>query len=137
MADERPKRAVVTINGVDFRHVTNFDYEEDTSAEVTDTFDGPVPQGNPDNPYSISIERLIYEGSATYLEVEELLDDLRDNQGTVSLSEYINPNGEPDFTLVKTFHDCILDGRGHKVEPKKSSVSNLKFKAARMDRTVL
>ena len=114
-------------------NVTSFEQDEETSANVTPTFDGPLTEGNDDNPWSITIERSVYDKRTKYIEIRDMIKALHKIKGLITLEEDYYISGETPFTIIKNFSGAVIDGNSHKVDPEKHSVSNLKFKCENME----
>ena len=52
-----------------------------------------------------------------------------------AVEEDIYPTGdEKPFTIIREYHDCVVDGDEYEISPEEHTVESLKFLAARMDK---
>lgn len=114
-------------------NVTSFEDSEETSANVTPTFDGPLTEGNDLNPWSITIERSVYDSRTRYIDIRNAIKSLHTVKGIITLEEDYYISGETPFTITKNYKGAVIDGNTYKVDPEKHSVSNLKFKCESME----
>ena len=148
MAVQPKKRVTLSVNVNNTTYsimapaVTNAKGSEETSATVTPTFDGPVPQGNDDNPHSIDISRLDY-GKANNLSAKEslilitrIIDTMKTVHGMVTIEEDYNPSNEESFAYEKHYFDCLVDGDDFEIKADDQTVNNLKFKAGRVEKVI-
>lgn len=113
-------------------NVTSFEDSEETSANVTPTFDGPLTESNIDNPWSLTIERSVYDSRTKYVDIRDAIRALHEVKGIITLEEDYYISGETPFTILKEYKGAVIDGNTHKVDPEKHSVKNLKFKCEEM-----
>ena len=118
-------------------NATGVKESEETSASTTLTFDGVVPQGTSDNPFSLEISRISYEDKATYQEIRDIINKLRTVPGVITVSEDIYPRGSTPFTIIRDYSDAIVDGKDYEIKPEEKTVYNMKFKAGAMKETIV
>lgn len=121
----------IVINGKQIGHATSVKGSRETSTNTTVCFDEVVTEGTKQTGFKIDIDRLIYENKATYIEIRDILYNLIDNPGYVTIEEdIILPEG--NFTIVREYTGCILDGDEYEIKPEEHTVSSLSIIAGDM-----
>lgn len=129
------ERIRVIINGKKIAHCNSVKGSVETSTETTPCFDGVVTQGSSSVGYSLSVDRLNYEGLASYREVAEILTTMLTEPGVITVEEDIFPAGEPPLTHTRFYSGCILDSKEYEMDPEKHTVSSLKWICSGIEET--
>ena len=125
----------VIINGKTMMNGTSVKGSRETSTNATPTFDGVITQGTRNVSHTLELERVTYEGMTTYLELSNVIEKMIDIPAMVTVEEDIYPTGnEKPFTIIREYHDCVVDGDEYEISPEEHTVESLKFIAARMDK---
>lgn len=119
-----------------FRHVTEVKPKEELDSENTDTFDGPVGRGTENPAYTIDISKLDIdqadEGLSAmdrYKLCKDILKALRNNKGTLTISEIMYPKGEGAFQVTEHYNNVLLSSNEHTINPKDLTARDLTFTA--------
>lgn len=119
-----------------FKHVTKAECEEDLDSDNIDTFDGPVGRGTENPGYKIDISQLDLEAPDSgmsarerYILLKRILKIMRNNKGTITISEMSYPRGEAPFRVTETYNDVLLSSNKHTVDPKDLTARDLSFNA--------
>lgn len=119
-----------------FRHVTEVKPKEELDSENTDTFDGPVGRGTENPGYTIDISKLDLEkaeGGLSAMEryalMKRILVALRNNKGTLYVSEVFRPKGEGPFEAAEIYNNIMLASNEHALNPKDLTARDLSFTA--------
>ena len=135
MAFNRKSDKRVIINGKTMMHGTSVKGSRETSTNATPTFDGVITQGTRNVSHTLELERVTYEGMTTYLELSNVIEKMIDIPAMVTVEEDIYPTGnEKPFTIIREYHDCVVDGDEYEISPEEHTVESLKFLAASMDK---
>ena len=125
----------VIINGKTMMNGTSVKGSRETSTNATPTFDGVITQGTRNVSHTLELERVSYEGMVSYMELSDTIDKMIDIPAMVTVEEDIYPSGdEKPFTIIREYHDCVVDGDEYEISPEEHTVESLKFLAARMDK---
>ena len=125
----------VIINGKTMMNGTSVKGSRETSTNATPTFDGVITQGTRNVSHTLELERVSYEGMVSYMELSDTIDKMIDIPAMVTVEEDIYPSGdEQPFTIIREYHDCVVDGDEYEISPEEHTVESLKFIAARMDK---
>lgn len=125
----------VIINGKTMMNGTSVKGSRETSTNATPTFDGVITQGTRNVSHTLELERVSYEGRVSYMELSDTIDKMIDIPAMVTVEEDIYPSGdEKPFTIIREYHDCVVDGDEYEISPEEHTVESLKFLAARMDK---
>ena len=125
----------VIINGKTMMNGTSVKGSRETSTNATPTFDGVITQGTRNVSHTLELERVSYEGRVSYMELSDTIDKMIDIPAMVTVEEDIYPSGdEQPFTIIREYHDCVVDGDEYEISPEEHTVESLKFLAARMDK---
>ena len=125
----------VIINGKTMMNGTSVKGSRETSTNATPTFDGVITQGTRNVSHTLELERVSYEGKVSYMELSDTIDKMIDIPAMVTVEEDIYPSGdEKPFTIIREYHDCVVDGDEYEISPEEHTVESLKFLAARMDK---
>lgn len=125
----------VIINGKTMMNGTSVKGSRETSTNATPTFDGVITQGTRNVSHTLELERVSYEGMVSYMELSDTIDKMIDIPAMVTVEEDIYPSGdEQPFTIIREYHDCVVDGDEYEISPEEHTVESLKFLAARMDK---
>ena len=125
----------VIINGKTMMNGTSVKGSRETSTNATPTFDGVITQGTRNVSHTLELERVSYEGMVSYMELSDTIDKMIDIPAMVTVEEDIYPTGnEKPFTIIREYHDCVVDGDEYEISPEEHTVESLKFLAARMDK---
>ena len=125
----------VIINGKTMMNGTSVKGSRETSTNATPTFDGVITQGTRNVSHTLELERVTYEGMTTYMELSNVIEKMIDIPAMVTVEEDIYPTGnEKPFTIIREYHDCVVDGDEYEISPEEHTVESLKFIAARMDK---
>ena len=127
----------VIINGKTMMNGTSVKGSRETSTNATPTFDGVITQGTRNVSHTLELERVTYEGMTTYMELSNVIEKMIDIPAMVTVEEDIYPTGnEKPFTIIREYHDCVVDGDEYEISPEEHTVESLKFLAASMDKDV-
>jgi len=121
-------------NQVNLGHGTGVKESRDTSTSTTVCFDEVLNQGTKNTSWSIEVNRVDYEGMATAIEVEEVLEKMLDTEGIITIRETIRPKGEEPYVKIRNYNNTIVDGEDYEVKPEDFTVQNLKFKTGIRDK---
>ena len=125
----------VIINGKTMMNGTSVKGSRETSTNATPTFDGVITQGTRNVSHTLELERVSYEGMVSYMELSDVIEKMIDIPAMVTVEEDIYPTGdEKPFTIIREYHDCVVDGDEYEISPEEHTVESLKFIAARMDK---
>lgn len=125
----------IIINGKTMMNGTKVKGSRETSTKATPTFDGVITQGTRNVSHTLELERVSYEGRVSYLELSKVIDKMIDIPAMVTVEEDIYPSGnEKPFTIIREYHDCIVNGDEYEISPEEHTVESLKFIAASMDK---
>ena len=125
----------VIINGKTMMNGTSVKGSRETSTNATPTFDGVITQGTRNVSHTLELERVSYEGMVSYMELSDVIEKMIDIPAMVTVEEDIYPSGdEQPFTIIREYHDCVVDGDEYEISPEEHTVESLKFIAARMDK---
>ena len=134
MAFNRKSDKRVIINGKTMMHGTSVKGSRETSTNATPTFDGVITQGTRNVSHTLELERVSYEGRVSYMELSDVIEKMIDIPAMVTVEEDVYPSGEKPFTIIREYHDCVVDGDEYEISPEEHTVESLKFLAARMDK---
>lgn len=119
-----------------FQHVTEVKPNEELESDSTATFDGPVVRGTDKPSYSIDVSyldltRTTTEMSAmdTYTYLHRILRLLRNNHGTLNVSEIVRPKGEAPFKVTETYGGVLLSSNEHTISAEDLTARDLSFSA--------
>ena len=127
----------VIINGKTMMNGTSVKGSRETSTNATPTFDGVITQGTRNVSHTLELERVSYEGKVSYMELSDVIEKMIDIPAMVTVEEDIYPTGdEKPFTIIREYHDCVVDGDEYEISPEEHTVESLKFLAASMDKDV-
>ena len=119
-----------------FKHVTEVKPKEELDSDSVDTFDGSVSRGTEHPKYTIDISKLDVETAdntmsamARYALLKKILKALRNNQGTLTISEKVYPKGEGAFRVTEHYNNIFLASNDHTLSPKDLTARDLSFKA--------
>lgn len=141
MVDRADKTVSISVNDqpelkMTFRHVTEVKPKEELDSENTDTFDGPVGRGTEHPGYTIDVSKLDMdraEGGLSamdrYALFKKILVALRNNKGTLSISEIVRPKGEGAFEVTEIYNNIGLSSNEHTLNPKDLTARDLSFTA--------
>ena len=125
----------VIINGKTMMNGTSVKGSRETSTNATPTFDGVITQGTRNVSHTLELERVSYEGMVSYMELSDVIEKMIDIPAMVTVEEDVYPTGnEKPFTIIREYHDCVVDGDEYEISPEEHTVESLKFIAARMDK---
>ena len=98
----------IIINGVPFGRGTGVDVDDNAEVNTENTFDGPVSNGTEKTPYTISIDKLIAPDMETYIEMRQVLKDMKVNKGEVTLKETVRDKGGTAYTIKEIYLRCLV-----------------------------
>lgn len=99
----------------------------DINSDTTPTFDMVIPQGSDIIPYTLEVERLVYETREEYEALTTILQSMLKNPGTATTREVVRFKGEEPFVIVKTFNDVLLNGNDYEMKVDEKSAQSLSF----------
>lgn len=125
----------IWINGVRMLHGTSIKVSKDTNTSTTTTFDEVITGGTKNIGYSIDCAKVAYDTETEYLELEDVLDDLLDTPGIITIREIHRPPApNKPFCIVRNFYNALVDGGDFEIKPEDLTVENLKFKTGKQEK---
>lgn len=121
---------------MDFQYVTEVKPKEELESDTTKTFDGPVVRGTDNPAYTIDINLLDLTKATTdmtpmevYSYVRRMLKLLRNNHGTLSLSEVVKPKVGGAFRVSETYSGVLLASNNYTISAEDLTARELSFSA--------
>ena len=109
------------------RHVTEVKPKEELSADSTPTFDGPVTTGTDKPSYTVDISKLDLATMADYALFKKILKALRNNYGTISVSEVVRPKGDGAYRVTEHYNNILLSSNDYTIDAEDLTARDLSF----------
>lgn len=109
------------------KHVTEVKVTEELESDTTATFDGPVVRGSDNPSYTIDISKLDLDSMDRYVLMRNILKALRNNYGTITVSEVVRPKGEGAYKLTSHYNNVLLASNEHTLSAEDLTAAELSF----------
>lgn len=124
---------IIIIDGVTVGRGTSVKIEDNTSLSTEDTFDGPVVSGMAKTSYSVEIEKLIAPNVESYLELRNILKDMKANKKEITVKETVRANDGTTYTITQIFLRCLIDSYSKDLSVDSLTTETIKFTAEDLD----
>lgn len=124
---------IIIIDGVTVGRGTSVKIEDNTSLSTEDTFDGPVVSGMAKTSYSVEIEKLIAPNVESYLELRNILKDMKVNKKEITIKETVRANDGTTYTITQIFLRCLIDSYSKDLSVDSLTTETIKFTAEDLD----
>lgn len=124
---------IIIIDGVTVGRGTSVKIEDNTSLSTEDTFDGPVVSGMAKTSYSVEIEKLIAPNVESYLELRNILKDMKANKKEITVKETVRANDGTTYTITQIFLRCLIDSYSKELSVDSLTTETIKFTAEDLD----
>lgn len=124
---------IIIIDGVTVGRGTSVKIEDNTSLSTEDTFDGPVVSGMAKTSYSVEIEKLIAPNVESYLELRNILKDMKVNKKEITVKETVRANDGTTYTITQIFLRCLIDSYSKELSVDSLTTETIKFTAEDLD----
>lgn len=124
---------IIIIDGVTVGRGTSVKIEDNTSLSTEDTFDGPVVSGMAKTSYSVEIEKLIAPNVESYLELRNILKDMKVNKKEITIKETVRANDGTTYTITQIFLRCLIDSYSKELSVDSLTTETIKFTAEDLD----
>ena len=121
------------IDGVTVGRGTSVKIEDNTSLSTEDTFDGPVVSGMAKTSYSVEIQKLIAPNVESYLELRNILKDMKVNKKEITVKETVRANDGTTYTITQIFLRCLIDSYSKELSVDSLTTETIKFTAEDLD----
>lgn len=124
---------IIIIDGVTVGRGTSVKIEDNTSLSTEDTFDGPVVSGMAKTSYSVEIQKLIAPNVESYLELRNILKDMKVNKKEITVKETVRANDGTTYTITQIFLRCLIDSYSKELSVDSLTTETIKFTAEDLD----
>lgn len=124
---------IIIIDGVTVGRGTSVKIEDNTSLSTEDTFDGPVVSGMAKTSYSVEISKLIAPNVESYLELRNILKDMKVNKKEITVKETVRANDGTTYTITQIFLRCLIDSYSKELSVDSLTTETIKFTAEDLD----
>lgn len=124
---------IIIIDGVTVGRGTSVKIEDNTSLSTEDTFDGPIVSGMAKTSYSVEIEKLIAPNVESYLELRNILKDMKANKKEITVKETVRGNDGTTYTITQIFLRCLIDSYSKDLSVDSLTTETIKFTAEDLD----
>ena len=124
---------IIIIDGVTVGRGNSVKIEDNTSLSTEDTFDGPVVSGMAKTSYSVEIQKLIAPNVESYLELRNILKDMKVNKKEITIKETVRGNDGTIYTITQIFLRCLVDSYSKELSVGSLTTESMKFTAEDLD----
>ena len=124
---------IIIIDGVTVGRGNSVKIEDNTSLSTEDTFDGPVVSGMAKTSYSVEIQKLIAPNVESYLELRNILNDMKVNKKEITIKETVRRNDGTTYTITQIFLRCLVDSYSKELSVDSLTTESMKFTAEDLD----
>lgn len=124
---------IIIIDGVTVGRGNSVKIEDNTSLSTEDTFDGPVVSGMAKTSYSVEIQKLIAPNVESYLELRNILNDMKVNKKEITIKEIVRGNDGTTYTITQIFLRCLVDSYSKELSVDSLTTESMKFTAEDLD----
>jgi len=105
---------------------------EEVKRSNTQTFDGPRNSGIQDIPHTLEIGKLQCDTIDDYIAFSKLMKDMRTEKKTITIAETVTNINNDQFTVLKHYLGCLVDGKEFEMNAEDMTAETLKFAAEDM-----
>ena len=124
---------LIIIDGVTVGRGNSIKIEDNTNLSTEDTFDGPVSNGMAKTSYSVEIQKLIAPNVEAYMELRNILKDMKVNKKEVTIKERVRGNDGTTYTITQIFLRCLVDSYSKELSVDSLTTETVKFTAEDLD----
>lgn len=124
---------IIIIDGKTVGRGTSIKIEDNTNLSTEDTFDGPVSNGMEKTSYSVEIGKLIAPDVDSYLELRNILKDMKVNKKEITIKEKVRDKDGNTYTIKQIFLRCLVDSYSKELSVDSLTTETIKFTAEDLD----
>lgn len=125
----------IIIDGITVGRGKSVKIDDNTNISTEDTFDGPVLSGLAKTSYSVEISKLIAPDVESYLELRNIIKDMKVNKKEVTIKETVRDNNGSTYTIKQIFLRCLVDSYSKELNVDSLTTETIKFTAEDVDET--
>ena len=84
-------------------------------------------------PYSVEISKLIAPNVESYLELRNILKDMKVNKKEITVKETVRGNDGTTYTITQIFLRCLIDSYSKELSVDSLTTETIKFTAEDLD----
>ena len=125
----------IIIDGITVGRGKSVKIDDNTNISTEDTFDGPVLSGLAKTSYSVEISKLIAPDVESYLELRNIIKDMKVNKKEDTIKETVRDNNGSTYTIKQIFLRCLVDSYSKELNVDSLTTETIKFTAEDVDET--
>lgn len=126
----------IIINGVTFGRGTGVEIDANPEVSTENTFDGPVNFGMEKTQYTVSIDKLIAPDVETYLEMRNVLKEMRTQKGEVTIKEIVREKSGTAYSVKEIYLGCLVSSYSKTISVDTLTTESIEFTAEDVDEDI-
>lgn len=123
---------LVIIDGATVGRCTNVKITDNINMSTTDTFDGVVSNGQAKTSYEVEIQKLVAPNVESYLELRNIIQDMKTNKKEVTIKETVRGNDDTTYTISQIYLRCLTSDYSKELDVGSLTTETLKVTAEDM-----